>query len=875
MMLRIQWLAFLIIFLPLGAVSQSLSGASPQSSGATGITVDCSDPFQANSPECSSLLMQGAGGTGAGQGSQYGAPVEQLPQLRNPFGPTESENPPRPPVVNPSQVGKPTTPAWPQTEFQQMAADSAGRPLPLFGQSLFTQAPSTFAPNDLLQIPNDYIIGPGDELQIRVWGQLQGNLNVTVDRAGQIYVPRVGEISVAGVHYADLDQLLKNEISKIFKNFNLTVNVGRLRSIQVLVLGNARYPGTYTINSLSTLVNAIFTSGGPTPQGSLRRIQVRRDGTTITEFDFYDLLIKGDKSRDVRLQPGDVLYIPPIGPLAAISGSVNNPAIYELKGDTTLSDVIEIAGGLSSLADTSRITIERVADHQTRKTLEFPYDDASRAQRLQDADIVRVLSIVPSFQDTVTLRGNVANPGRYPWKPGMQLRDLIPSAEALLTRRYWLERAAIGNGHGTEYPVRPGFNVRCLPSGPQVNSGNQTSTEAATGTNTGGVAAAQAATGAAASTSTDVTYVPCDAASQPTPGVMPAGPNERAPLASQRADATEERSVTQRTAMTVTAELRRYAPEINWEYAIIQRVNPIDLSSKLLWFSPRKAILEHDETGNLELKSGDIVTIFSQRDISLPEDERSRYMVIEGEVQRPGVYKLDKNDTLQSVLRRAGGLTPNAYIYGSQLLRESARIEQQNSLDQLVNTMEVQVRQSALSIAASAGGGDAQGLAQLQQGIVSQLRAVKASGRVALPVKPSDKQISAFPDMVMEDNDRLIIPHMPSTVSVVGNVYNPGSFIFDAHTNSGAYLEMAGKGKPQSDMHHAFVLRANGVVVAANNVNGLFSGTKFDHLRLYPGDEIIVPYKLPTGLFVRGLQNWSQIASQLAITAVALRTVVP
>ena len=874
MMLRIQWLAFLIIFLPLGAVSQSLSGASPQGSGSTGITVDCSDPFQANSPECSSLLMQGAGG-GAGQGSPYGAPLEQLPQLRNPFGSAESENPPRPPVVNPSQVGKPTTPAWPQTEFEQMAADSAGRPLPLFGQSLFTQAPSTFAPNDLLQIPSDYIIGPGDELQIRVWGQLQGNLKVTVDRAGQIYVPRVGEISVAGVHYADLEQLLKNEISKIFKNFDLTVNVGRLRSIQVLVLGNARYPGTYTINALSTLVNAVFTSGGPTPQGSLRRIQVRRDGTTITEFDFYDLLIKGDKSKDVRLQPGDVLYIPPIGPLAAISGSVNNPAIYELKGDTTLSDVIEIAGGLSSLADTSRITIERVADHQTRKTLEFPYDDASRAQRLQDADIVRVLSIVPSFQDTVTLRGNVANPGRYPWKPGMQLRDLIPSPEALLTRRYWLERAAIGNGHGTEYPVRPGFNVRCLPSGPQVNSGNQTSTEAATGTNTGGVAAAQAATGAAASTSTDVTYVPCDAASQPTPGVMPAGPNERAPLASQRADATEERSVTQRTAMTVTAELRRYAPEINWEYAIIQRVNPIDLSSKLLWFSPRKAILEHDETGNLELKSGDIVTIFSQRDISLPEDERSRYMVIEGEVQRPGVYKLDKNDTLQSVLRRAGGLTPNAYIYGSQLLRESARIEQQNSLDQLVNTMEVQVRQSALSIAASAGGGDAQGLAQLQQGIVSQLRAVKASGRVALPVKPSDKQISAFPDMVMEDNDRLIIPHMPSTVSVVGNVYNPGSFIFDAHTNSGAYLEMAGKGKPQSDMHHAFVLRANGVVVAANNVNGLFSGTKFDHLRLYPGDEIIVPYKLPTGLFVRGLQNWSQIASQLAITAVALRTVVP
>jgi protein involved in polysaccharide export with SLBB domain len=284
-------------------------------------------------------------------------------------------------------------------------------------------------------------------------------------------------------------------------------------------------------------------------------------------------------------------------------------------------------------------------------------------------------------------------------------------------------------------------------------------------------------------------------------------------------------------------------------------------------------VLEQEEASNLELQAGDIVTIFSQRDISLPEGERAQYVVVEGEVSRPGVYKLEKNETLHTVLQRAGGLTPNAYVYGAELLRESARIEQQNSLDQLVHTMEVQIRQSALSIAASVSGGDAQGIAQLQEGIISQLRAVRATGRVALPVKPSDKKLTDFPNILLEDNDRIVIPHTPSTVSVVGNVYNPGSFIYDAHTNSGAYLMMAGKGKPQSDLGHAFVLRANGVVVAANNVNGLFTGTKFDRLRLYPGDEIIVPYKLPTGNFVRGLRDWSQIASQLAITAVALSTV--
>ena len=801
----------------------------------------------------------------------------RVPQLKAPDV-NQAQFPPGTNPPNPSQIARAKGQKFPETEFEQMVADSAGHPLPLFGQSLFEEPPTTFAPLDLLQVPSDYIIGPGDELEIRIWGQLEANLQVTVDRAGQIYIPRVGQISVAGVHYGELEEYLKTELSKSFRNFNLNANVGHLRSIQVLVVGNARYPGTYTISSLSTLVNAIFASGGPGPQGSLRHIQVRRDGATITDFDFYDLLIKGDKSKDVRLQPGDVLYIPPVGPLTAISGSVNTPAIYELKGASTLSDLLAFAGGFSSLADTAKITIERVMAHQARKSLEFAYDDASQAAPLQDGDIVRVLSIVPSFQDTVTLRGNIANPGRYPWKPGMRIRDLIPNADALLTRRYWLDRAAIGNGLATQYPIGPRrpATVRCLPmaSGPSSSGAQQG--QPATGAGAMSTQMANAGVVANTTEAAEVTYVPCEPGQQVPSESRSTNTDDRVPLGNREtAEMHEEIAATQRTAKSLTADLRRYAPEINWDYAVIQRVNPIDLSSKLIWMSPRKAILESDESSNLELQAGDIVTIFSQRDISLPQDERSRYVVIEGEVRRPGVYKLEVNETLHSVVQRAGGLTPKAYVYGSQLLRESARIEQQNSLDQLVHTMEVQVRQSALSIAASVAGGDAQGLAQLQEGIVSQLRSVRATGRVALPVKPSDKKIDDFPNMLMEDNDRLIIPHTPSTVSVVGNVYNPGSFIYDPHTNSGAYLDMAGKGKPQSDMHHAFVLRANGVVVAANNVNGLFTGAKFDRLRLYPGDEIIVPYKLPTGAFVRGLRDWSQIASQLAITAAALAVVVP
>jgi protein involved in polysaccharide export with SLBB domain len=853
-------------------LSQGNQGNSQNSS--QGTTVDCSDPTMAGSAQCN-----------AGQGQRYNGQfgnnsVTRTPVLTSPYGFSPDQYTPSRPPLNPSQIWRRPAPTRPETEFEQMVADSLGRPLPLFGQSLFVQAPSTFAPVDFMEIPSDYIIGPGDELQVKVWGQIEANLRVTVDRSGQIYVPQVGEISVAGIHYGDLEPHLKSGISKIFKNFNVTATLGRLRSIQVIVVGDARYPGTYTISSLSTLVNAIFASGGPTPQGSLRHIQVRRDGATITDFDFYDLLIKGDKSKDVRLQPGDVLYIPHVGPLVAIAGSVNSPAIYEAKSDSTLSDLIEIAGNLSTVADTSKITIDRFVDHRARKTLEFPYDAESRALVLKDGDIVRVFSIVPRFEDTVTLRGNVANPGRYPWKPGMRVRDLIPDAQALLTRRYWRNRAAIVNGSATEYPIStpPSQNARQGTLNQQQANGT---TSNAAGSNQtmqpvtpNGNSQSNLPETTGSSNLTDSLYLQNDQnpsgndlsrtgtgtnGSQPPSQTASNNPNNPNPNAVR----------------DIAEDVRRYAPEINWDYAIIQRVNPVDLTSKLLWMSPRKAILEHDEASNLELEPGDIVTIFSQRDITVPQTERSQYVIVEGEVVRPGVYKLESNETLHSVLQRAGGLTPDAYVYGSQFTRESARVDQQKSLDELANTMEVQIRQSAMSVAASTNPGDLPQMLAAQEAIITGLRSTRASGRVALPVKPKDKTLTDFPDMAMEDGDRLSIPHTPSTVSVVGDVYNPGSFIFEPRNTAGAYLDIAGKGKPQSDMHHAFVLRANGVVVAANNVNGLFTGTKFDRIHLYPGDQIIVPYKIPTGAFVRGLRDWTQITSQLAITAAALAIIAP
>jgi protein involved in polysaccharide export with SLBB domain len=838
---------------------------------------DCSDPTMAGTPQCTGQGQQGAAG------NQNTSPVR--PPVLTPIPGLGQEEPPAANTPqNPSQTTRTATPMRPETEFEQMVADSVGHPLPLFGQSLFVEPPSTFSPVEQMQVPSDYVIGPGDELQISIWGQVEANLRVIVDRSGQIYVPHVGDVSVAGVHYGELETYLKNQVARIFKNFNLTASMGRLHTIRVFVVGEARYPGTYTISALSSLVNAIFSCGGPSPHGSLRNIQVRRDGKTITDFDLYDLLIRGDKSKDVQLQSGDVLYIPPVGPLVAISGSVNAPAIYEIKENSTLKDVIDIAGDLSTVADTNKITIDRIVEHESRQTLEFPYDDQSRALTLKNGDIVHVFSIVPKFVDTVTLRGNIANPGRYPWKPGMRIRDLIPDAQALLTREYWRNRAQSVTGSATEYPVRkqellrsgPPDEIQTVPnyangvttSGMQPN-GMAPNANAAPLTGTG-TAANTYAGGTAANGANGALYYPNQQNLQTGAPQL-----SSTSTMNQQTYSTSLDNRTRNRVRDIVDEVRSYAPEINWDYAIIQRVNPKDLSSKLIWMSPRKAIIEKDEASNLELEPGDIVTIFSQKEINVPQDDQSQYVIVEGEVMRPGVYKLEKNESMRSILERAGGLTPNAYVYGAQFTRESARIDQQKSLDELARTMEVQIRQSAMSVAASTSPGDLPQMLAAQEAIIDQLRSTRASGRVALAVHPKDKSVSDFPDLVMEDGDHLMVPHTPSTVAVVGDVYNPGSFIYEIHNTTGDYLEIAGKGKPQSDLHHAFVLRANGVVVAANNVNGVFSGAKFERIHLYPGDEIVVPYKLPTGAFVRGLRDWTQIASQLAITAAALAIVAP
>jgi len=327
---------------------------------------------------------------------------------------------PQPKQGTPRSQPQRELPPEPPTEFQVFIQSTTGQMLPIFGAQLFRSVPSTFAPLDLAPVPLDYRIGPGDELRIRVWGQVNFQIDARVDRSGEIFLPQVGEVHVADLPSSDLNGHLREAIGRVYHNFDLTVDVGQIRSIQVYVTGQARRPGVYTISSLSTLVDALFSSGGPSAQGSVRHIQLRRGGALITDFDLYDLLIHGDKSKDVKLQSEDVLFIPPVSAQAAVVGSVRNPAIYELRSNESLSELLAEAGGISSTASDARYSIERIDNHRERHAMEVASDASGLATPLADGDLVRVYSIVPVYRRTVILRGNTANPGRFAWHPGMR-----------------------------------------------------------------------------------------------------------------------------------------------------------------------------------------------------------------------------------------------------------------------------------------------------------------------------------------------------------------------------------------------------------------------------------------------------------------------
>lgn len=336
-----------------------------------------------------------------------------------------------PPVTRPATRGP--VEAGP---FQKYATAVTGQDLKIFGRDLFSDVPSTFAPFDSVQVNQDYVIGTGDELQVRGWGMVDIDVSATVDRSGAIFIPRVGSVKVSGVQYKDLQGYLKKAVGKIYNNFELTASIAQTRSVQIYVVGHATRPGTYTLSAMSTLLNALFTSGGPDATGSMRNIQLKRGAQTITSFDLYDILTKGDKSSDTTLRDGDVIYIPEVGPLVALTGNVKQPAIFELKGNVNIGDVVNWAGGFDSAAETKQVILEKNVDNKYVTVAEFSADNGVSSKQLaaipvKPTDVLRAFApgavpVEAQIQsEYVRIGGEAQQSGIFRLKKGETLRELI------------------------------------------------------------------------------------------------------------------------------------------------------------------------------------------------------------------------------------------------------------------------------------------------------------------------------------------------------------------------------------------------------------------------------------------------------------------
>ncbi|WP_158615287.1 SLBB domain-containing protein [Acidipila sp. EB88] len=739
----------------------------------------------------------------------------------------------------------------PPTGFQVLVQQTTDQWLPLYGHDLFRD-PGTFASLPDAPPTTDYVVSTGDQVLVRMWGPVTMNEALTVDRSGNIYLPQVGTVHVAGLAYAALTGQIRNEVSRVFRNFNLSVDLGRLHSIQIFVTGQARRPGSYTVSSLSTLVNAVFASGGPSPVGSLRRIELRRDGAVLTTFDFYDLLLHGDKSKDVHLLPGDVIFIPPAGPQVAFAGQVNVPAIFELRGSETLGALLSLVGGPTAVASAAGVSVDQIVHHSFREARTLPLNAAGLATPLQDGELLILGSISNRFEKTVTIRGNLANPGRFAWHPGMRLSDIIPEKAALLTTRYWEVRNAEGTMPMHFEPLSSNANMQYAPGqqgqaaqpGQFGQSGQMGQMGQAGQSNQN----QQASAGVLDRTLTNSSIMPQGSSTNNLGRSVNSLPEGGGVLTAGAADggSSVQANPSDPRIAVATSQLTRVtipAPEIDWTYAVIERTNHETLKNELFPFDLGKLVLDHDQSQNYPLEQGDVVTIFSQADFNVAQEQLTKYIRIEGEVGGAGVYSVRPGETLQSLVARAGGLTPQAYLFGSQLTRESARALEQQRLNQYVDKLSMEMERSAANESLSlAGNGNDASLLTLEERMLGQLRQQRATGRIVLDFKVDSQGVASIPPLSLENGDVLLIPSQPQVVNVVGSVPSQSSFLYKPKATVKYYLAQAGRPDRDSDPKHAFVIRANGSVLSRQSSG--FWGNTFDGLELAPGDTLVVPSKL-------------------------------
>jgi protein involved in polysaccharide export with SLBB domain len=699
-----------------------------------------------------------------------------------------------------------------------------------FGYDLFDHSLSTFAPVTNIPVPADYTVGAGDELEVQLYGNQNRSYRLTVDRDGRVVFPELGPIGVAGQRFATVKDELEQRVARQMIGVKASVSMADTRAIRVFVLGEAQVPGSYTISGLGTMLSALYAAGGIKPIGSLRDIQLKRQGAIVRHLDLYDLLIRGDTAGDAKLLPGDVVFVPPLGETASADGEVRRPAIYEIHPGATVEDLVQLAGGLTPDADVRGAMLNRIDDNGSRRVVAVDLNSRQAAGRpLSNGDLLRVSRLRPTLDSAVHLQGYVFTAGAVAFQPGMRLLDVLPSVDALrpdadlhyvLIRREVppdrhievvsadLAAAVARPGSTANLPLtaRDEITVFDLQSGrdriirPLMDELRMQS-----------------------SISAPAQVVRVDGRVR-VPGQYPLEQGMRV------TDLIRAGGSLSDSAFGGEAELARYAI-VNGESRQTELIR-IDLA----------AVLRGDPKANIPLQAFDSLSI---KEISLWGEQEQ--VVLDGQVKFPGTYSIKHGETLKSVLQRAGGLTQYAFPEGSVFTRVELQQREQDQLNFLGQRMQTDIATMALQVTAGAqlsqgssnGSSGAAGALAIGQTLLGQLRNTPAVGRLVIDLpRLMEEPVGSEDDVMMRNGDHLIVPRYQQEVTVIGEVQSVTSHLYRANLTRSDYIALSGGMTSHADSGRIYVVRANGSVVAHS---GHFFQVNTEAMKIHPGDTIVVP----------------------------------
>ena len=720
-----------------------------------------------------------------------------------------------------------------------------------FGRTLFSRDVSTFAPTDDAPVPESYRLGVGDQIVVQLFGKENDQLDLQVGRSGDISFPKLGSITLSGLTFEDARDLIKTRVEQQLIGVDAVVSMGRLRAINVFMAGEVAVPGAYSVSALTTVTQALFQAGGVTDIGSLRNIQVRRAGSVVATFDTYDLLMKGDVSEDIRLQSGDVVFVPPYTGVIDVEGELKRPMVYELLGGETLGDVLAMAGSFTRDAYPGLSILTRQSDAlglPQASTIDLS-DKNELSLTAQDGDTLVVPKVGDLVTNSVVLRGAVTRPGSYGWVSGMRVSDLISDARRDLSRDADLGLGVIVRQKNVLLDIEVmAFDLASVIGSPNTDSDPVLK-------EFDEVLVFSLVKSDSTATSRQILLRPViekllsqARQGEPVQTVSVSGAVRAPGTYPLLAGATAEILINAAGGLTDSAFL---------EAAELRRLT--ERSDGQVAASYRDVNLAKGRGGNtITLQSRDHLTI---RDI--PNWSPTDSIMVTGEVKFPGEYRIRRGETLSEVIERAGGFTENASPESAVFTREAVAALEAERAAKFAQDIQTTFATRLLTEETTN-----QGMAEISQ-IVSSLLAVEGAGRLLIDL-PAAMSGDLNADLEVEDGDRLVIPVLSNTVSVVGEVKRQGTHSFQGEFTLDDYVDLSAGFTRRADEGGIYIIKANGSVLTLERNLWRFTGNNRSQA-LDPGDTIVVPINTQ---YKESLASWREITQIVYQSMVSIAAVV-